>query len=99
VVAYPSLYEGFGLPILEAMACGVPVVTSNRSSMVEVAGEAALLVDPEEVGEIAAALARALADRDLREDLRSRGIARAAEFTWQRTALETVAVYERAAGA
>jgi glycosyltransferase involved in cell wall biosynthesis len=94
---FPSLYEGFGLPVLEAMACGTPVVTSNTSSLPEVAGDAALLVDPCDVDAIAAALRRVLTDPGLAEELRARGPARAAEFTWERTARETLAVYERAA--
>jgi glycosyltransferase involved in cell wall biosynthesis len=92
---FPSLYEGFGLPVLEAMACGAPVVTSNTSSLPEVAGEAALLVDPYDVEAIAAAMQRVLSEPELAEDLRRRGLARAAEFTWERTARETIAVYER----
>lgn len=99
VAVYPSLYEGFGLPILEAMASGTPVITSDRSSMVEVAGEAALLVNPEDVEELASALVRILSDEALRGDLRARGLARSREFSWQRTAQQTVAVYRRAARA
>ncbi|MFB3882143.1 MAG: glycosyltransferase family 4 protein [Armatimonadota bacterium] len=97
VVAYPSLYEGFGLPILEAMASGVPVVTSDRSSMAEIAGDAALLVDPEDTQALAEALRRAILDEGLRQDLRRKGLARSRQFRWERTARETVAVYERLA--
>lgn len=93
---YPSLLEGFGLPVLEAMACGAPVVTSNRSSLPEVAGEAALLVDPTAVDALAAALLRLLGDAGLASELRSRGLAQAARFPWSRTAQETAAVYRRA---
>jgi glycosyltransferase involved in cell wall biosynthesis len=95
---FPSLYEGFGLPVLEAMACGTPVVTSSTSSLPEVAGEAALLVDPYDVEAIAAAMRRVLSDPELAQDLRARGLARAAQFTWERTARETIAVYERVLG-
>ncbi len=97
VAVYPSLYEGFGLPILEAMASGVPVVTSNRASMAEVAGDAALLINPEDVGALASALERALTDDALRGDLRARGLARARLFTWEETARATLSVYERVA--
>jgi glycosyltransferase involved in cell wall biosynthesis len=90
--AYPSLYEGFGLPILEAMAAGAPVVTSNLSSLPEVAGDAALLVDPTDPTAIGAALTRLLHDPALAEDLRTRGRARAATFSWERTAAETLAL-------
>jgi glycosyltransferase involved in cell wall biosynthesis len=93
VVVVPSLYEGFGLPVLEAMARGVPVVSSNRSSLPEVAGDAALLVDPEDRRALRAAIERALADP---EPLRAQGRARAAEFTWERTAQLTAETYRRA---
>jgi glycosyltransferase involved in cell wall biosynthesis len=95
VAVYPSLYEGFGLPILEAMASGAPVITSNRSSMAEVAGDAAVLVDPESVEELAGALGRVLSEERLRQELRTRGLSRSRQFTWERTARETVAVYRR----
>jgi glycosyltransferase involved in cell wall biosynthesis len=98
VFAYPSLLEGFGLPVLEAMACGAPVVTSNLSSLPEVAGDAALLVDPTSVDALAAALLRLLADAGLATDLRARGQAQAARFPWSRTAQQTAAVYRRALG-
>lgn len=90
--SYPSLYEGFGLPVLEAMAAGAPVVTSNVSSLPEVAGDAALLVDPHDVPALADAIARVLGDRALADDLRTRGRAQAARFSWERTARETLAV-------
>jgi len=84
-VAYPSLFEGFGLPVLEAMAAGTPVVTSGCTSLTEVAGDAALLVDPYDVDDIAKALRRVLTDRDLRDELRSRGLERARAFHHRRT--------------
>jgi len=93
--AFPSLYEGFGLPVLEAMACGTPVVTSNTSSLPEVAGDAAILVDPTDVEQIANAMWLVLSQPDVAAALREKGLARAAQFTWERTARETIAVYER----
>ncbi|HET8653192.1 MAG TPA: glycosyltransferase family 1 protein [Gaiellaceae bacterium] len=94
--AFPSLREGFGLPVLEAMRRGVPVACSNASAVPEVAGEAAVLFDPRRPDEIAAALLRLLSDRDLAEDLGARGQARARLFSWRRAADETLAAYERA---
>jgi glycosyltransferase involved in cell wall biosynthesis len=96
VFVFPSLAEGFGLPILEAMACGAPVVTSNRSSMPEVAGAAAELCDPMDPSSIGAAIAKILRDPELAEDLRYVGFKRAREFTWERTARETVSCYREA---
>ncbi len=93
---FPSLYEGFGLPVLEAMVRGVPVACSNASSLPEVAGEAALLFDPHAEQAIAGALCRLLDDATLCEELRARGLARAEEFTWQRTARLTLESYRRA---
>jgi glycosyltransferase involved in cell wall biosynthesis len=91
---FPSLYEGFGLPPLEAMACGAPVVCSNTSSLPEVVGDAALCVNPRDVGEIAAAVERVIHDDRLRAELRAKGIARAAQFSWERAARETLNVYQ-----
>ena len=93
VVVVPSIYEGFGLPVVEAMACGAVVVTSNVSSLPEVAGGAALLIDPSSSGSIAEGIRRILDDSGLRIDLRKKGTLRAREFTWQRTAEATVAAY------
>ncbi len=93
---FPSLYEGFGLPVLEAMARGVPVACSDASSLPEVAGDAALLFDPNDPRAIAQALERLLGDPALREQLRKRGRERAASFTWERTARLTLASYTRA---
>jgi glycosyltransferase involved in cell wall biosynthesis len=92
---FPSLYEGFGLPPLEAMACGTPVVTSNISSLPEVTGEAALLVDPLDVQGIAQAMRRVLEDPALAAEMRQKGLAQAARFTWERTTRETLAVYKK----
>jgi glycosyltransferase involved in cell wall biosynthesis len=93
---YPSLYEGFGLPPLEAMACGTPVITSNVSSLPEVVGDAALLVDPLDVGELAKAMRRVLSDGELHEQMRMKGLKRAKQFTWEETARRTLQVYEDA---
>jgi glycosyltransferase involved in cell wall biosynthesis len=91
---YPSLYEGFGIPLLEAMACGCPVITSNVSSLPEVAGEAARLVDPQSVDQIADAMTELLTNDTVRGDLREKGLRRAAQFSWSRCAEETLAVYQ-----
>lgn len=84
-LVFPSLYEGFGLPVLEAMACGTPVVTANTTAMPEVAGDAALLVDPTSVQQIANSIERVVNDTSLRLRLRNKGLARAAQFSWSRT--------------
>lgn len=95
---FPSLYEGFGLPPLEAMANDTPVVTSNVSSLPEVAGDAALLVDPYDVASIADGIRRAVTDEALRHDLIARGRLRAREFSWARAAADTLAVYREVVG-
>ena len=92
---FPSRYEGFGLPVLEAMACGTPVACSNVSSLPEVAGDAALLFDPADAAAMAQAIARLLDEPSLRDDLRTRGLAQAARFTWERTAARTLDVYRK----
>jgi alpha-1,3-rhamnosyl/mannosyltransferase len=97
-LVFPSRAEGFGLPVAEAMACGVPVVTSNCSSMPEVAGGAAVLVDPEDTADIADGMARVLTDGQLRRDLRERGLERAGRFTAGAVVPRLLALYRRAAG-
>jgi glycosyltransferase involved in cell wall biosynthesis len=94
VFVFPSRYEGFGLPVLEAMACGCPVICSNASSLPEVAGHAALLVDPADVDGFARAMERVLTDASLRQSMHERGLAQAAQFPWERTARETIALYQ-----
>jgi alpha-1,3-rhamnosyl/mannosyltransferase len=92
---YPSLYEGFGLPVLEAMACGVPVLASNVSSLPEVVGDAALLVDPCDVDAIAQGMVRLWEDPAIRGDLSARGLEQASGFSWERTASQTLKAYAR----
>lgn len=92
---FPSLHEGFGLPVLEAMACGTPVLTSNTSALPEIAGDAALLVDPTSVDAIAEGLVRILTDNCLRNRLIEAGKTRASKFTWQAAAAQTMRAYER----
>jgi len=93
---FPSLTEGFGFPILEAMSHGVPVITSNYGAMAEIAGDAALLVDPYSIEEIAEAMYRVLTEEKLRVSLVKKGLKRASQFSWERTARETLAAYKRA---
>ena len=98
VFVFPSLYEGFGLPALEALACGTPVVSSNVSALPEVVGDAALQVPPLDVEALTDAMERLLRDDGLRSDLRERGLARAAQFSWEKAARQTVEVYQRVVG-
>jgi glycosyltransferase involved in cell wall biosynthesis len=92
---FPSLFEGFGMPVLEAMACGCPVVCSDSTSLPEIAGEAALLCNPRDAESFAGALARVLKEGELREELRRRGFTRAAAYSWRRFTLETVRIFRR----
>lgn len=91
---YPSLYEGFGLPPLEAMACGTPVITSNTSSLPEVVGNAGIMVDPYDIDGLAKAMYEVLTNEGLRAELRKRGLERAKMFSWKKTAEETLNVYK-----
>jgi glycosyltransferase involved in cell wall biosynthesis len=93
---FPSLYEGFGLPVLEAMACGTPVICSNASSLPEVAGDAALLVDPLDLHELAGAIHRIITDKDLRRLLVAKGFEQVERFSWHRCAQEALQVLEEA---
>jgi glycosyltransferase involved in cell wall biosynthesis len=98
VFVYPSAYEGFGMPPLEAMACGAAVVAANRASLPEVVGDAALLADPDDAEALAQALLRVLEDAGLRENLRAKGLAQARRFSWEETARRTIQAYREAAG-
>ncbi len=97
LLVLPSVYEGFGLPVLEAMACGTPVACSNVSSLPEIAGDAALLFDPRDVRAIAEAITRGSTDESLRAELRAKGLAQAARFTWAQAARQTAMLYAQAA--
>ena len=98
VFLFPSLYEGFGLPALEAMACGTPVIASNRSSLPEVVGEGGILVEPTDVESLAEAMEALLTDDALRAELRQQALVQAAKFSWEKTALGTLAVYRKTVG-
>jgi len=95
LLAHPAFYEGFGLPLLEAMACGTPVVASNVASIPEVVGDAALLIEPEDVDGLAVAMWRLMTDEALREELIAKGLRRASRFSWEKAAQETLAIYHR----
>ena len=94
---YPSLFEGFGLPVLEAMACGTPVVTSARTALPELTADAGLLIDPENVEALAEAMTRILTDEALARDLRRRRLERSGRYAWKETAGRSLAVYREAA--
>ena len=91
---YPSYYEGFGLPILEAMSCGTPVITSNTSSMPEIGGDAALYFDPADARQLTALLLDVTGNENLQNELSRKGIERAGEFSWDKTARATLKIYE-----
>ena len=93
VFVFPSLYEGFGLPVLEAMACGTPVICSNTSSLPEIVGDAAVTLDPQDKGGWVAALTEVLENEELRGELKAKSLVQAAKFSWQKAARETMAVY------
>jgi len=95
VLCMPSFYEGFGLPALEAMACGTPVIVADRASLPEVVGGAGLLIDPDRPEMIAEAMGRVLSDSELAHTLRARGLQRAKRFSWRETAYQTLAIYQQ----
>lgn len=95
MLVYPSFYEGFGLPPLEAMNCGIPVIVSKIKVMPEVVGDAALLIDPHDVEGLGIAMHRLLTDQDLKDDLIAKGYKRAAHFSWAEAAQETLSVYRK----
>ena len=96
---YPSLYEGFGLPPLEAMACGCPVIVSNTSSLPEVCGSAAYYVDPSSIDRLAEAIAKVMLDDDVKHSLRQKGVERARLFSWENTAMNIMRVLEEVGSA
>ncbi len=93
---YPSLYEGFGLPPLEAMACGVPVITSNTSSLPEVVGNAGIMVDPHDINSLSEAMANVLKDKELKHRMSRDGLKRSKMFTWEKTVSEVLKIYNEA---
>jgi glycosyltransferase involved in cell wall biosynthesis len=93
VLVFPSLYEGFGMPVLEAMACGTPVITSKTTALGEVAGDAAMLVDPSNARELADAITHAIEDEALRASLKAKGFARAKQFSWSQSAAQMCQLY------
>jgi glycosyltransferase involved in cell wall biosynthesis len=95
LLVYPSLFEGFGIPLIEAMSCRCPIVCSDVTSLPELAGDAAVLVHPYDVEGLADAMWRVLSDRDLRADLVAKGLARARHFSWEKAARQTLQVYRR----
>ncbi len=96
LLAHPAFYEGFGLPPLEAMACGLPVIVSNVASLPEVVSDAGLLIDPHDVDELTVAMWRLLNDQDLRQEMSEKGLRQAARFSWERAARETLEIYQQA---
>ena len=98
LLAYPSFYEGFGLPPLEAMACGCPVITSNTSSLPEVVGEAGIMVNPYDTDSLVKAMRQVLTDAKLRDDMIRKGFEQSKRFSWEKTARETLEVYNKVAG-
>jgi glycosyltransferase involved in cell wall biosynthesis len=97
LLAHPAFYEGFGLPPLEAMACGLPVIVSNVASLPEVVGDAGLLIDPHDIDELTVAMWRILNDSELRQEMRAKGFRQAERFSWERAARETLAIYRQVA--
>jgi glycosyltransferase involved in cell wall biosynthesis len=95
---FPSLYEGFGMPVLEAMACGAPVLTSNSTALLEIAGDAAMLTDPQDARALGEAMICVLEDEPLRTALKAKGFARAKQFSWEQAAAKTVTLYGELCG-